>query len=177
MEHATEFFKRTEALNTKNSSSKIKKSSSNSSLKESDIELLWQTLDTEGSLHPEYYNFSNHTFCLNELYPELEKSCAITLKSGDLSKTVTLGPIASTDSRLRPDLRSFENGECDFAAAEKHRLEEKQREKRNKNPSFQDDWRPLWFDKGMHALVKNEETYHFNDKYWDRDFSQCPDIY
>lgn len=38
--------------------------------------------------------------------------------------------IAPTDSRLRPDQRAMEDGEYDFAATEKHRLEENQRARR-----------------------------------------------
>lgn len=35
-----------------------------------------------------------------------------------------------TDSRFRPDQRALENGDFEKAAAEKHRLEEKQRAER-----------------------------------------------
>ena len=36
--------------------------------------------------------------------------------------------LCPTDSRLRPDIRKLENGDQDGAAAEKSRLEEKQRD-------------------------------------------------
>lgn len=38
--------------------------------------------------------------------------------------------ICPTDSRLRPDVRKLESGDQDGAAAEKNRLEEKQRDSR-----------------------------------------------
>ncbi len=170
-----EFMKQTEKLRPKEMP-KMKKSASAKSLKEGDIECLWQTEDTE-MLHEDFFMFSNFAIGLNEMYPGLEKACTITVKDCELEKRVSIGPIPKTDSRYRPDLRLFENGECDRAAEEKHRLEEKQREKRNGDPSFQDNWKPMWFDKGMHKVVEDEETFHFNQKYWQRDFSGCPDIY
>ena len=38
--------------------------------------------------------------------------------------------LAPTDTRLRPDQRAMEDGEYDFAATEKNRLEESQRARR-----------------------------------------------
>jgi len=121
--------------------------------------------------------FSDFAISLNEIHPELVKPCVITVKDKELQKNVSIGPIPPTDSRYRPDLRLFENGECDRAAEEKHRLEEKQREKRNNDSSFQENWKPMWFDKQTHRIVEDEETFNFNQKYWQRDFAQCPDIY
>lgn len=67
---------------------------------------------------------------LNEIPPDLQSS------------TRTLCP---TDSRLRPDIRKLEAGDIDGAAAEKTRLEEKQRDaKKTKKckKSGADDWQP-----------------------------------
>lgn len=66
---------------------------------------------------------------LNELTPELEKI------------------ICPTDSRLRPDIRKLENGDQDGAAAEKSRLEEKQRETRKarKHKKGQ-EWTPRYIE-------------------------------
>lgn len=49
---------------------------------------------------------------LNELNPDMERN------------------LCPTDSRLRPDIRKLETGDQDGAAAEKIRLEEKQRDTR-----------------------------------------------
>lgn len=63
----------------------------------------------------------------------------------DLKETNALCP---TDSRLRPDIRKLEAGDIDGAAAEKTRLEEKQRDaKKTKKSKKSDDWQPrlvLW---------------------------------
>lgn len=87
------------------------------------------------------------------------------------------GPIAPTDARYRPDLRHFDNGDLDVATEEKHRLEEKQREKRYKNAQFESNWKPLWFNKSAHAAVPEHETFTFNHKYWKRDFKSSPELY
>lgn len=52
--------------------------------------------------------------------------------------------ICPTDSRLRPDVRKLESGELDGAAAEKTRLEEKQRDARKAMKSRKEDWKPKY---------------------------------
>ena len=62
------------------------------------------------------------------------------------------------------------------AAHEKNRLEEKQRENRNKAESGETKpWTPLWFDRKPHFICNDEETWAFNNNYWKRDYSKCPD--
>lgn len=51
--------------------------------------------------------------------------------------------ICPTDSRLRPDIRKLEAGDIDGAAAEKTRLEEKQRDaKKTKKSKKTEEWQP-----------------------------------
>lgn len=52
--------------------------------------------------------------------------------------------LCRTDSRLRPDVRKLENGDHDGAAAEKTRLEEKQRDsnKMRKHKKAGSDYTP-----------------------------------
>lgn len=56
-------------------------------------------------LHAEYFGFSDFTMGLNQLHAEDEQL------------------LPPTDSRLRPDVRSLENGDIDKAVAYKHELE------------------------------------------------------
>lgn len=73
----------------------------------------------------QYYQFTTFAMSLNELTPEMEKV------------------VCSTDSRLRPDIRKLENGDQDGAAAEKTRLEEKQRETRKgRKHKKGEEWTP-----------------------------------
>ncbi|GAB7359866.1 hypothetical protein MBLNU230_g7394t1 [Neophaeotheca triangularis] len=74
--------------------------------------------------------------------------------------------LAPTDSRLRPDQRAMEEGEYDFAAEEKTRVEEKQRAARRKREARGDEFMPRWFEKTKHP-VTGEEFWKFNGKYWD----------
>lgn len=70
-----------------------------------------------------------------------------------------------TDSRLRPDQRAMEEGEYDFAATEKNRLEEAQRERRRQREMVGDDFVPAWFSKEK-CEITGEEYWKFNGKYW-----------
>lgn len=92
---------------------------------------------------------------LNELKPEMEKL------------------IAPTDSRFRSDIRRLEVGDLDGASQEKTRLEEKQRESRKNR---KDEYKGKWFQLGKHPIT-SEETWLFTSKYWDRDYSDCLDLY
>ncbi|KAH6605165.1 oxysterol binding [Trichoderma cornu-damae] len=73
--------------------------------------------------------------------------------------------IAPTDSRLRPDQRAMEEGEYDFAATEKNRLEENQRARRRERENAGEEFTPAWFSKAT-CEVTGEEYWKFNGKYW-----------
>jgi oxysterol-binding protein 1 len=73
--------------------------------------------------------------------------------------------LAPTDTRLRPDQRAMEDGEYDFAATEKHRVEEKQRAKRRVREAKGEEFVPRWFSKGR-CDVTGEEYWVFNGEYW-----------
>ncbi|CAH1759535.1 23081_t:CDS:10 [Entrophospora sp. SA101] len=88
---------------------------------------------------------------------------AMTLNDLPESLKVWLAP---TDSRLRPDQRAMETGDYEMASSEKHRLEEKQREKRklreiNSMPEF----KSRWFAKELDDDT-GEEYWKFNHEYW-----------
>lgn len=59
----------------------------------------------------------------------------------DVKPPKTLCP---TDSRLRPDIRKLELGDMDGAAAEKNRLEEKQRDSRKAMKAKKEEWIAKW---------------------------------
>lgn len=73
--------------------------------------------------------------------------------------------IAPTDTRLRPDQRAMEDGEYDFAATEKNRVEEKQRKKRREREANGEDFVPHWFEKGL-CETTGEEYWVFKKEYW-----------
>jgi hypothetical protein len=157
---------------------KLIKDESSSKVNDKKIQLLWKTNDV--NLNPDHYLFSEFTYKLNEIYDDLLKDTRFSIKDekDNRSKEVSLGPLPSTDSRFRPDMRLYENGKIDTAAHEKNRLEEKQRENRNKAESGETKpWTPLWFDRKPHFICNDEETWAFNNNYWKRDYSKCPDIY
>ncbi|OAX82136.1 hypothetical protein ACJ72_03519 [Emergomyces africanus] len=85
-----------------------------------------------------------------------------------------------TDTRLRPDQRAMEDGEYDFAATEKHRVEEKQRAKRREREAQGEEFEPKWFTKGK-CEITGEEYWVHNGKYWKcrdaGDWSLCEDIF
>ncbi|KAH0551732.1 hypothetical protein GP486_007049 [Trichoglossum hirsutum] len=73
--------------------------------------------------------------------------------------------VCPTDTRLRPDQRAMEDGEYDFAAVEKNRLEEKQRATRRERENRGEEFVPKWFTKGR-CNVTGEEYWVFNGEYW-----------
>ncbi|PGH10156.1 hypothetical protein AJ79_05511 [Helicocarpus griseus UAMH5409] len=85
-----------------------------------------------------------------------------------------------TDTRLRPDQRAMEDGEYDFAATEKHRVEEKQRAKRRERESKGEEFVPKWFTKSK-CDITGEEYWVYNGQYWKSreagDWSVCEDIF
>ncbi|XP_015334128.1 oxysterol-binding protein-related protein 2 isoform X3 [Marmota monax] len=104
------------------------------------------------------YNFTSFTVSLNELESGMEK---------------TLPP---TDCRLRPDIRGMENGNMDLASQEKDRLEEKQREARRERAKEEAEWRTRWFHPGDNPHTGTPDWLYTGD-YFERNFSDCPDIY
>ncbi|KAI1420842.1 Oxysterol-binding protein-domain-containing protein [Xylaria sp. FL1777] len=73
--------------------------------------------------------------------------------------------IAPTDSRYRPDQRAMEDGEYDFAASEKNRLEEGQRARRKWRQQNGEEFEPAWFTKAV-CEVSGVEYWKYNGQYW-----------
>ncbi|KAJ7957107.1 Oxysterol-binding protein [Quillaja saponaria] len=101
------------------------------------------------------YNFSRFAITLNEITPGLKDK------------------LPPTDSRLRPDQRSLENGEYEMANSEKLRLEQRQRQARKMQEK---GWKPRWFTKD-----KGSDTYHYVGGYWEArekgNWAACPNIF
>jgi hypothetical protein len=164
------------SISSSTSKKKSQSSSKNKSL-ENKFELLWRSEDSHLA-NAEFYHFNNFTFQLNELYDEQKQKSKIVIKSGEKDYEYSIGPLPITDCRYRPDMKLCENGDVDEAAKEKNRLEEKQRETRKQMENGDlDEWKPLWFEKTKHFVVKNQDTWLFNDHYWNRDYSKCPNIF
>lgn len=96
-----------------------------------------------------------------------------------------------TDTRLRPDQRSMEEGDYPLAETEKNRVEEKQRATRRNREQKGEEVTPRWFKKGK-CSVTGEEFWIANgsteDKenvdgveYWqaraNSDWKRCEDIF
>lgn len=134
------------------------------------FEKIWQRkpLDPASS---KYYHFSEFACELNEPEPS----------------------VAPTDSRLRPDLRSMEEGKWDEANVIKLRLENKQRQTINERASNNAallvagnagvPYKPSWFKKTMVPGVTgvDETVYIYTGGYWKAkrtgNWSKCPEIF
>ncbi|CAL1579616.1 unnamed protein product [Knipowitschia caucasica] len=120
-------------------------------------ELIWKiTPRPENS--SKYYAFSTFAMLLNELEKSME------------------GVIPPTDSRFRPDIRAMENGDIDLASAEKKRVEEKQRMARKNRSKSSEEWKNRWFQQGSNPHNKAQDWLYLKG-YWDRNYTQLPDIY
>lgn len=84
--------------------------------------------------------------------------------------------LCPTDSRLRPDIRKLEQGDIDGAAAEKTRLEEKQRDakKLRKSKKTGEVWAPKWFTQGTNPFTKLDD-WLYSGGYWDRNYESITD--
>lgn len=87
---------------------------------------------------------------------------AITLNGVDENLKHYLAP---TDTRLRPDQRAMEDGEYDFAASEKNRVEQKQRAARKEREMSKTPYKPNWFVKKTHP-VTGDNFWEFQGDYW-----------
>ena len=113
-------------------------------------------------LWAEQYHFTSYTLQLNHFPPGLKKW------------------LPHTDSRFRPDQRALELGQLKVAAAEKHRLEEKQRAARKKREKAKLKWKPFYFEEKVDEESKLK-YYEFNGKYWEdrekHEWSHLPDLF
>ena len=148
----TKFFSDTQALLNNDQMNQINRNEKDR------IELVWKTDLNPTDTLEKYYNFTKFTCSLNQLTDKLKKI------------------LPPTDSRLRPDIRLLEDGEVDKASSEKHRIEEKQREKRKLLSEKNESFTPLWFKIDKHP-VNGQEAWLFKNTYWKRDFQTCPDIF
>ncbi|XP_030624506.1 oxysterol-binding protein-related protein 2b [Chanos chanos] len=119
--------------------------------------LLWR-ISSRPAHSAEMYNFTNFAITLNELEPGMKEV------------------LAPTDCRLRPDIRAMENGNMDEASREKERLEEKQRAARKKRGKDNADWSTRWFTSGTNPYTGNQD-WLYTGGYFDRNYTDCPDIY
>ncbi|XP_045780012.1 oxysterol-binding protein-related protein 1 isoform X8 [Maniola jurtina] len=105
----------------------------------------------------QYYQFTEFAMSLNEMERDMK------------------GQLCPTDSRLRPDIRLLEQGDIDGAAAEKTRLEEKQRAARKMFKKSVDGFQPRWFSQGTNPYTKQED-WLYNGGYWDRNYQHLKDV-
>ncbi|KAJ9584691.1 hypothetical protein L9F63_020973, partial [Diploptera punctata] len=119
---------------------------------------LWEA-DPRPERSAEYYQFTLFAMSLNEMEEGMKNR------------------LCPTDCRLRPDIRKLEEGDIDGAAAEKTRLEEKQRDARKARKGKKAlDWSPRWFTLGTNPHTKQED-WLYSGGYWDRNYSGIPDIF
>ena len=90
--------------------------------------------------------------------------------------------IAPTDTRFRPDQRALENGDMKTAAAEKNRLEEKQRAVRRFKEKKKLAHQTAYFEEWKNPEDDNQVYFRYNGAYFERDrktrdWSRLPDLY
>ncbi|KAB7494228.1 Oxysterol-binding protein-related protein 1 [Armadillidium nasatum] len=119
--------------------------------------VLWEA-DPRPDNSSQYYHFTLFAMSLNELNEDLKRQ------------------LSPTDCRLRPDIRLLEEGEIDQAAAEKSRLEEKQRNARKTRKKGKTEYKSRWFDQGQNPFTKQED-WLYSGGYWDRNYSDISDIF
>lgn len=97
-----------------------------------------------------YFNFTYFALTLNEIEPYMKVP----------------GVLCPTDSRFRPDVRSYENGNVDAAELIKTKLENSQRSRAKKQQGL---WQPRWFYSAISPLT-GEEYWPYGGNYWNRQY-------
>lgn len=110
-------------------------------------ETIWKKVIIEGNEEERFF-FSDFACNLNNLNDNLRKI------------------LPPSDSRFRPDQRALENQDIDLATSEKHRLEEKQRDRRKDNEKLKIKHEPLYFEETYDDL-SGELIYNYNGKYFE----------
>ncbi|CBZ49644.1 putative oxysterol-binding protein domain-containing protein [Neospora caninum Liverpool] len=132
-----------------------------------ELESMWNDDDTffvawEATPKPQsakvFYNMPAFAIELNELTAGYRFNPPVMKRAG-------WAGTAPTDSRFRPDLRKYEEGDSAGAQEEKLRLEEKQRATARSMKGGESAWRPLWFDKGINAVTGHVD-WLYNGRYW-----------
>ncbi|XP_076063131.1 oxysterol-binding protein-related protein 1-like isoform X2 [Oratosquilla oratoria] len=118
---------------------------------------LWEA-DPRPDNSAQFYHFTLFAMSLNEQNEDMKRS------------------LSCTDCRLRPDIRLLEAGDIDGAAAEKSRLEEKQRDARKSRKKSRIDWKARWFEQGTNPFTRLED-WLYSGGYWDRNYDQTIDIF
>lgn len=114
-------------------------------LEDNKLEVVWQCNSLPAHA-ADQYGFTTFAMQLNELDPEQTPH------------------LPCTDSRFRPDIRFLEQGNVDAAEAEKNRVEQMQRDRRQALAKEGREWTPQYFER---VLGDNgEETYVYRGNYW-----------
>ncbi|CAL9734693.1 oxysterol-binding protein homolog 1 [Monosporozyma servazzii] len=112
--------------------------------------------------------FDGSRFLIWKVHKRLEKvpfnltPFAITLND---PQPKLLEWVAPTDTRLRPDQRAMEEGLYDEAAAEKHRLEGKQRIVRKERDISKEKYQPKYFTMEKDPITQ-DRIWKFKGDYW-----------
>ncbi|CAH2353904.1 oxysterol-binding protein homolog 3 [[Candida] railenensis] len=107
---------------------------------------------------------------VGELMPNPAKKFGFTKFAGTLNKIteVEKGKIPPTDSRLRPDLQVYLEGDVDAAEELKVKLEEDQRERRKESEISGTEHTPAFFKKVSEDSVMEWEYIRGEKSYWNR---------
>lgn len=106
---------------------------------------------------------------VGQLVKDANKHYGFTEFAASLNEATNIeqGKLAPTDSRLRTDLRYYEQGQVDQAERSKHELEEAQRARRREMEAAGKTWEPLFFDKEASSkdtfVIKKDSA-----NYWTR---------
>ncbi|KAG5462073.1 MAG: hypothetical protein BJ554DRAFT_5636 [Olpidium bornovanus] len=110
--------------------------------------------------------------------PDAEQRYGFTAFAAGLNEITAdvRGRLPRTDSRLRPDVRLFEEGNVDAADGEKRRVEERQRETRRAMEERGEAWRPAWFELKDRDPVDGNPAWVYKGGYWEaRQAQRWPD--
>ena len=117
---------------------------------------------------------ANPIWAVGDLVPDAGKRYGFTAFAATLNEITAMekGKLPPTDSRLRPDQRTAEQGDLDKAENWKTKLEEAQRARRKVMEENGEKWQPRWFRRVEDGEGVDEEVWVVKvgrgEGYWER---------
>ncbi|PVU94946.1 hypothetical protein BB561_002146 [Smittium simulii] len=117
--------------------------------------LIWETDSNDREVTPNQYGFGTFAVTSNQITDDLKNPT-------ENQKYL----LPNTDSRLRPDLRLYEEGNVTDAEIIKNKLEDAQRTKNNELAKRSEKWVPKWFELTTDPSNSSLNVWRYKGGYW-----------
>ncbi|PVV03842.1 hypothetical protein BB560_001653 [Smittium megazygosporum] len=140
--------------------------------------LVWDASKYKSGVGKDQFGFGVYATSLNELTVDLKNTpenrearkldVLVREKTPDFLAALEAKEylLPNTDSRLRPDMRLYENGDLDGANVVKNELETNQSKNLSKINESGGNWAPKWFELKTDPVNSEIKTWTYKGGYW-----------